>query len=36
MAADPAAAWQLDFSGGEMAPADKTTALRVRLVRETK
>jgi len=36
VAADPAAAWQLDFGNGDMATQDKTAALRVRLVRETK
>jgi len=36
VAADPAAAWQLDFDNGDMAIQDKTAALRVRLVRETK
>jgi len=36
VAADPSAAWQVDFAAGEVAMADKSAALKVRLVQETK
>jgi len=36
MAADPASAWRIDFSGGALGIEDKTAALKVRLVREVK
>ena len=36
VAADPAAAWRLDFAAGDVGMDDKTTGLSVRLVREVK
>jgi len=36
VAADPAAAWHVDFAAGEVGMEDKTTGLAVRLVREVK
>ena len=36
VSSDSTAAWQLDFNAGAMNPQDKSTALNVRLVRETK
>ena len=36
VAADPAAAWRVDFAAGDVGMNDKTSALNVRLVREVK
>jgi hypothetical protein len=36
VAADPASAWRMDFTGGALGIEDKTAALKVRLVREVK